>query len=235
DVDGQPLAAAGVVRSDRSLWRLLVARGGDLGVIHVDRPEAWVALRPGGSNWETYLASIPWPESDSNASPPAVQVRVEQGVIHLTDDAGRSEDVEPIEAWVHLPSDTTTPLTFAALAHHVPSASTSGGQGGQVRVQGSWPMSGGPEAGGDGQIDLDALPMELARFAAVRLGRPIAVGGAASGTCRVQLRPDNPQLIEQLSAELTVTSLELELAGGAESGSAGSETIRIPVIELELR
>jgi translocation and assembly module TamB len=237
--DDRPLASLKCLRTDVPLWRLVTSLG-HLGVVHAEAAEVWLQVRPGGSNWEDYLAKWPVDESAPRRTV-QTQLQLHRGTIHLADQDGRADQVQDLEAWLDVPADDSVPVRFAAQAVMPPH---DGASPGQLQVHGSWQAArvAGAHAMDDPageaitlEVDLQSLPLHLTQYAAQRYQQRGSARGAASGKCHIQLCPAAAQPIEQLTTDLSFAPLQIDLrAAVGELRGAAAETLELSTASLQL-
>ena len=193
DLNGETLLDTELIRSERSLWRLVTNRH-NVGRIQISSPEIHLRVDEHGSNVESLLAAVSTETtSDSRSSTPsAVQLQIDNGTLVIQDEvSGQQWQFSQLMLNYGMPSDIQQPLT-GAIFSQVTDTQTSGKVSGQfqfIRAQpGAIPNivdSPFPPSMGSGQLQLETkdFPLNLLNLA---LRRSQSVG-AIVGHCDSKL------------------------------------------------
>ena len=203
DIQGQPLARIGSVRTQNTLFAL-ACNHKQLGTIVIDEPTARIVLRTDGSNVEDLLAELLTaqpqqpeqpPQSAAQGRLPQLDVQITRGSVELDDQiAGRKWKLENINASLAQSAGEKQPFTAKFSAALNPQGSPqeaaqpdAATQPSEIIAELSWtpsaPAAGQPAGLGDGKAtcQLKGLALEAAEGALRRFAADVRPAGSISG------------------------------------------------------
>jgi len=175
DAANQPLASIPLVRSEKTLFDLIM-NSRSLGAFHIQDPQVRIVLRADGSNVEDFIKLLP--PSKSSGPTPGFRLALSRGTIEYDDQiAGRRWNVEGVALDLDAPATGPAGGKLTAAVH----AAGAAGEAGQLAIDFGWPAGGaGPAGEGLVQLALQQVPTELAEGALRRLGSDVRPAGPLS-------------------------------------------------------
>ena len=172
DIGDQPLLQAAALRTEKSLLALLCQPRAP-GLIVVDEPRLFLALRRDGSNLEDALAPL-LSQPSSGSARSDVQLEIRGGLVEIVQtETGEASRLEQLNVAVNLPGDAAQPVQARLAGRWAASESLAG----TLSADAAWDgRSASPRRLGPGAIDVEdrgLAPADAAGpVAAVRAGRP---------------------------------------------------------------
>jgi translocation and assembly module TamB len=210
DDQGQPVAQAAEIATEKSLWGLLTA-GGRLGQITLRAPKLEWVVTPDGSNLENVLRPILDRKHGQAAESTEIDfsLLIEDGELTIRDVAGsRVWQLAPLEATVAVPRDRLQPLAVTA------NVQIAGGpKPGRVALEAKVLRPAKPdELPIPTQARLEALgfPLELLEPLLARVQPGIAVAGTLTAGFAAQSADVDGQTKVSLSGQAAAAGLRLQ-------------------------
>ena len=217
DRDGKRLARVPLIQLERRLIDL-ATNPRNVGVVRLEQPEVYVALRAGGSNWEDFLA--PWlVPTGEPARPVTIAIEVLDGRVLMDDTlAGRKWEATSISAGLAISADDAAPMklfaraTLSAGATSADSASADGPPGKlEVHVEtgsrAADPLA--PGGGGRLSLQIDAVPLDVAESLVARFVPGAKLSGNLTSNMSVAWTDGGGPMRATLQGATTVENFSL--------------------------
>ncbi len=185
DERGEALARVTTIQTHRTLLAI-ASDWQHIGRILVDQPVVNLQLHENGSNWETFIASLP-PSTSKSETAMDVVVEVVNGTVEINDTANRQTwQLGEINALADVPG---SPFQVHGTKLQCV-IDLDGKRVGNVQVEGAWQAEDdthdSPMARGYVTLASQNLPLEIADLGLRRAGQAVQLGGQLTCNCRYE-------------------------------------------------